>query len=74
MAFESEIKVAKWLADSLIDVARIPIRLSKYALQVIAVKWLQYEQRQAWRRHVEGTYLDPSARDDSFFPDCRIHH
>lgn len=74
MDIESGIRAAKWSADTVIDLVLAPVRLARYFLRVAAQRRAEYEQRQAWNRHVRGTYLDPESREDPFFYDPRTQH
>lgn len=74
MNLEPQIRGIRWAADTLVDLAFVPVRLSKYFLKVLAARWLEYEQKQAWNRHVRGTYLDPESEGKPSYYDPRTHH
>jgi hypothetical protein len=57
-----------------INLALVPVRLPQVLFRFIADEWTRYEQRQAWRRHVVGTDLEPPPDGGSWLPNGRDYH
>ena len=75
MDLKSQFEGVKRMMGNFVNLTLIPVRRLPGALfRFFADEWTRYEQRQAWRRHVQGTDLDPSSREEAWFPDPRIHH
>ena len=81
MNFKEQTASLRKLVGGAVNLALIPVRLPGALIRYLADEFTRYEQRQVWRRHVQGTYLDPETREPwwtrigkGIVPDPREYH